>query len=145
MTNQNPFADFFAQNDFSEFFENFQNAPFDMKALMDSQMKNIQALSEAQQVALDNVQAMAQRQSEFLSQIVEDNSKLAKEIMAEGTPEQKLSKNADLFKELYERSVSNLDEISAMLNESGQKASDILNKRVSASLNEIQDTIKKAA
>jgi phasin family protein len=145
MSNKNPFADFFAQQDFSNVFENFQSNTFDVKAFMDSQMKNIQALTEAQQIAVDNLQSIAQRQSQFLTQLVEDNSKLAKEMMVEGSPEDKLAKNADLFKKLYERSVSNMDEISKMLNTSSQKASQILNKRVSASMNEIKDSLKKAA
>jgi len=145
MSNKNPFADFFAQSDFSNIFENLPSNAFDVKAFMDSQMKNIQALTEAQQIAVDNLQSIAQRQSQFLTQMVEDNSKLAKEMMAEGTPEDKLAKNADLFKKLYERSVANMDEISKMLNTSGQKASEVLNKRVAASMNEIKASLKKAA
>ncbi len=144
MTTKNPFTDFFSQSDFSNMFENFQASPFDVQALLESQMKNVQALSEAQQIAVDNLQTLAQRQSAFLSQMVEDNSKIAKEMMAEGTPETKLAKNADLFKKLYEKSVANLSEISDMLNTSGQKASGVLNKRVSASMNEIKDSLQKS-
>ena len=145
MTDKNPFNSFFAQNDFSQFFENYQSIPFDLQSFMETQRKNIQALSDAQQVSVENLQAIAQRQSTILSQMVEDNAIIAKELMAEGTPEEKISKNADLFKAAYERSIKNMNEISEMLNQSNQEASTIINKRVKATLNEVKDSLTKTA
>jgi phasin family protein len=140
---QNPFADLFAQNDFSKFFENYQSMPFDMNAFLETQRKNVEALTNAQQLAMGGLQALAQRQSEILSQIVEDNSSLAKGMMSEGTPEEKISKNAKLFKTIYERSIKNMKELSEMINKSNMEASEIINKRVTASMNEIQTSLEK--
>ncbi|MCC6597929.1 MAG: phasin family protein [Alphaproteobacteria bacterium] len=144
MTNKNPFADFFSQNDFSKMFENYQTIPFDVKSFLETQRKNAQALSEAQQLAVENIQAIAQRQTEILSQMVEDNSNIAREMMNEGTPEEKISKNADLFRSLYERSIKNLNELGEMINTSNQEAGKIINKRVSATMNEIKSSLEKA-
>lgn len=141
MAQQNPFSNFFSQNEFSKMFENFKSMPFDMQSLLETQRKNIQAMSEAQQVAIENMQAIAQRQSEMLSQIVEENSKLTTQIMAEGTPEEKIAKQADLFKGLYERSVKNMNDLAEMVSESNQEASKIINKRVSASMSEIKSSL----
>ena len=144
MAGQNPFGDFFSQNDFSKFFENHQSMPFDMQGFMETQRKNIQAISDAQTIAVENMQAIAQRQSTILSQMVEDNTVIAKEFMAEGTPEEKIAKNADLFKKSYERSVKNMNEISDMLNQSSNEASEIINKRVKATLNEVKTSMEKS-
>jgi phasin family protein len=141
---KNPFADFFSQNDFAKLFENYKNPAFDMKSFMETQRKNIQAVSQAQQLTFQNFQAIAQRQGELVSQILEDNSALAKELISEGTPEEKISKNAEIFKEVYERSVSNMKELSEMINKSNQEASTVINKRVSATMNEIQASLEKA-
>jgi phasin family protein len=143
MSNKNPFADFFSPNDFSKIFENYQAVPFDMKSLMESQRKNVQAITEAQQLALGGLQAIAQRQSEIMSQIVEDNSSIAKELMAEGTPEEKIAKNAKLFKNYYERTVKNMQELSEMINKSNSEATSVINKRVAATMNEIQSSLEK--
>lgn len=144
MSQKNPFTDFFSQNDFSKLFENYQAIPFDMKGFLETQRKNIQALSEANQLAMEGLQAIAQRQTEILSQIVEDNSSLAKEIMNEGTPEEKMAKNAKLFKTVYQRTVSNMKELSEIINKSNQDASNVINKRVTATMNEIQSSLEKA-
>ena len=143
MAQKNPFADFFAQNDFAKLFENYQTNAFDLKALLETQRKNVQAITEANQVSMGNLQTIAQRQTEILSQIVEDNSSLAKELMTEGTPEEKIEKNAKLFKNIYERTVGNMKDLSEMINKSNQEASAIINKRVAATMNEIQSSIEK--
>ena len=143
MSGKNPFTDFFAQNDFSRFFESYQSMPFDIQSFMDTQRKNIQALTEAQKVAVDNLQAIAQRQSTILSQMVEDNAAMAKEFMTEGTPEEKIAKNADMIKTSYERSIKNMNEIGDMLNKSNQEAGKIIDKRVKATLNEVKSSLDK--
>lgn len=145
MPNKNSFGDFFAQNDFAKLFENYQSLPFDMQSFMETQRKNIQAVSEAQQISFDRMQAIVQRQTEIMSQMVEDQSAIAKELLAEGTPEEKISKNADAFKKVYERSVKNMNELAEMLNQSSQEATKVINKRVSATMNEIKSSLEKNA
>jgi phasin family protein len=141
MTQKNPFTDFFAQNDFTKMFENYQGIPFDMKSFLETQRKNIQALTEAQQLTMEGFQAIAQRQSELLSQLVEDNSSIAKQMISEGTPEEKIAKNAKLFKSVYERTISNMKELSEIVSKSSEEASDVINKRVTATMNEIQSSL----
>jgi phasin family protein len=142
--NNNPFADFISPNEFAKLFENYQgSSPFDMQNFLETQRKNMQALTQAQQLTIGNIQAIAQRQSEILSQMIEDNSKIAKEIISEGTPEQKIAKNAKLFQSVYERSVKNMTELSDMINKSSLEASSVINKRVTATMNEIQSSVNK--
>ena len=139
----NNFTDFLSQNDFSKFFEGYSPSPIDMKSFLETQRKNLQAVSEAQQSTLEGIQAIAQRQTELLSQFVEDNSAIAKQALTEGTPEEKIAQNADIFKATYERNINSLQEMSDLIGQSNQKATGILNKRVSASVNELKSAIKK--
>ena len=143
MVTNNPFSQFFSQNDFSKAFQQYQAIPFEMKDLMETQRKNLQAFTEAQQLAMESMQAVAQRQTEIVSQIIEDNSNIAKELMGEGSPEQKLAKNAELFKKLYEKTTVNMQELSDMISKSGAETGKLLNKRVSASMGEIKSALEK--
>ncbi|MAE50544.1 MAG: phasin [Micavibrio sp.] len=143
MVTNNPFSQLFSQNDFSKAFEQYQTIPFEMNAFMETQRKNIEALTEAQQLAMENMQAVAQRQTEIVSQLIEDNSKIAKELMGEGSPEQKLAKNADLFKKIYEKTTKDLQQLSDMISKSNTEAGQVLNKRISASMGEIKSALEK--
>lgn len=121
--------------------------PFDMGAVMETHRKNIEAVAEAQQIALQNLQSIAQRQSEIMAQIVADNTTLVRQILAEGTPEEKVSRQADMVKKSYERSVTNLTELSEMVSKSNREAGEIISKRVTSSLTEfkagLEDSTKK--
>lgn len=141
--NDNPFTQFFAQNDFAKLYEQFQTNPFDLKSIMEAQRKNVQAITDAQQVAIESFQALAQRQTEIISQLVEDQSSIAKGLMGEGTPESKIAKNADMFKKIYERTVSNMHELTDMVSKSNVEASNIINKRVSAGMSELKTALEK--
>jgi phasin family protein len=125
--------------------QQFQPLSFDMKDFMEAQRKNVQALTEAQQIAMDSIQAVAQRQTEVFSQFLEDNSKMATEIMSNDSPEQKMAKNADLFKKIYDRTVSNIQEISDMVAKSSTESGKILNKRMSNSIAEVKTSLEKSA
>ena len=115
-----------------------------MKAFLETQRKNVQAVTQAQQLSFQSLQAIAQRQSEILSQMLEDNSSLARELMGEGTPEEKISKNAEMFKSAYERMTHNMKELSDIIAKSNKEASGVINKRVAATMSEIQETLEKA-
>jgi phasin family protein len=144
MKDRNPFTEFFSQNDLTKFFGTYpQASPFDMKAFLETQRKNMQAMTEAQQAAIEGFRNLAQRQSEIFSQLLEDNSTLAKGMMAEGTPEEKVAKNARLFKTAYERTVKSMRELSEMAAQTNIEASNVINKRVAATMNEIQSSVEK--
>jgi phasin family protein len=143
MPHTNPFADFFAQNDFSKMFDAYKNPTLDMQSFLETQRKNLQALSQAQQLTFESLQTIAQRQGEILSRLVEDNSNIAREMMAEGTPEDKISRNAELFKTVYARTVSNMKDLSEIINKSSNEATNVINKRVTATMNEIQESLEK--
>lgn len=138
----------FFGNSFNDVFANLpsaQNMPFDADSFMELQRKNMQAITEAQQLAFESVQAVAQRQGELLSQIVEDNSTVAQEIISEGSPEQKVAKQTDLVKSVYERSVSNYKELADMINKTSLEAADIINQRVAASLTEFKSAVAQSS
>lgn len=143
MATNNPFSQFFSQNDFSKTLQQYQAIPLEMNDIMETQRKNLQAFTEAQRLAVENLQAVAQRQTEIMSQIIEDNSNIAKELMGEGSPEQKLAKNAELFKNLYEKTTRNMQELSDMMNKSSAETGQLLNKRISASMGEIKSALEK--
>ncbi|MCB9991267.1 MAG: phasin family protein [Rhodospirillales bacterium] len=137
-------------NDFMKFFDaDFAKNmtgfgfPFDMKGFMDSQSKNMQAITEAQQLAMEGMQAVIQRQNDMISQMVQDNSTLAQEIMTESSPEQKIARQAEIMKTVYERSIRDMKEIGELISKSNQDASEVLNKRITASLNEIKAAASK--
>ncbi len=133
----------------AEFFKGLQPAnfflPLDLGAALETQRKNIEALSEAQNIMLQNMQDIAKHQSHFLTRFVKDNAALANQVLTEGTPEEKISRQTDLLRQSYEESLSGLTDLSDFMIKSSRDSGKILSKRIAASMNEFKTGLEKSS
>ena len=120
-------------NAFSEMFKN----TLDFNQLFSTQRRNIEALSAANQVVVEGVQAISRRQAEVMRTNVEDTLKASKDLMTSGTPETNMHKTSDFAKSFFETSLQNLREITEMATKSGFEAFDVLNRRAAETLEEM--------
>lgn len=119
--------------------QGFSGAPvFDLKLMMETQRKNAQAMSEIMQLSFEGAQHAFSRQAELVGRMVQDNSNYASSILTEGTPEQKVQRQADLVRKSYEASVAGAREVSDIISKSNEEAAEIINRRITASLTEFK-------
>jgi len=111
---------------------------FDMKIIMETQRKNMQAMTDAVQLGMEGVQQLMSAQAELVGRMVQDNSTITTAIMSEGTPEQKIQRQAEMMRKSYEQTIKGARELSAMASKSQEDAAEIINRRVTASLSEFK-------
>jgi phasin family protein len=116
---------------------------FDFGAVFDIQRKNIEAFTAASQTFSQGLQTVAKRQSEIARQQVEQFQSLLSASAPTFKVEDNLVKQADLVKNAYEKNVSNARELQDILTKVTTEASDILSRRVVASLDEIKSVAQK--
>lgn len=138
-------AEQFFDFDISKYLGDFKVPGVDVDSLVSSQRKNIEALTQANKLAYDGLQAVVKRQAEILRQTVDEIAQATKDIAEPGNPQDKAAKQAELAKEAFERSLSNLRELSEMIAKANTEAFDLLNKRFTQSLDEVRDTFTKLA
>ncbi len=114
---------------------------FDLDAILATQRKNIEAVTAANQLAVEGLQAVLRRQAEILRQSMEEAGNAATEVISASTPEEKAAKHAELLKVTFEKSLSNIRELAEMVAKSNSEAADVLAKRVSASLDEVRSVM----
>ena len=140
-----PFGEF----DLAKMFEmpkqmgDFKFAPFDMEGVVAAQRKNMEALAQANQLAVESFQAVARRQSEIFRSVLEEASVAAREVMAAGSPEEKAAKQTDLMKDAFQRAIANTREMSELLAKSQYEALDVVQKRVLESMDELKSLLAK--
>lgn len=139
----NPFYPF-ANIDFSNFdatkmMSDLRLPGVDMVALLATQRKNIEALTAANQMAVQGMQAVAKRQSEILAQTMAEISTAAQQIASAGNPQEMTAKQAELIKQAFEKAVANMRELAEMINQTNTQAFEVINKRVSESLEELRN------
>ena len=116
---------------------------FDFNTIFDIQRKNIEAFTAASQTFSQGLQTVAKRQSEIARQQVEQFQSLLSASAPTAKVEDNLVKQADLVKNAYEKNVSSARELQDILTKVTTEASDILSRRVVASLDEIKSVAQK--
>jgi len=128
--------------DVTKMMENFRFRPFDVEAMMACQRRNIEALSQANQLTVEAVQAMARRQIEIARQTLEDMSALFRDMTQPVSTEDRIAKNTEYAKQILEKSVSNGREIALLATKAGTEAADVLRKRACEGLDELREFAK---
>jgi phasin family protein len=131
--------------DVTKIMADFRFRPVDVEALMACQRRNIEALSQANQLAVEGMQAVAKRQIEIARQAIEDVSALLRDLAQPTSTEDRITKNTEYAKQMLEKSANHGREITMLATKAGTEAADVLRKRASEGLDEFCDLAKKQA
>ena len=144
---QNPFFDPaknpFLNNDFASSMANYKAPNMDITDVFASQKKTFEAIAAANKTAVEGMQAVFKRQSEILKSVMDEATVAAKNVDPQAAPEKAAAEQIDAVKTAIEDAVSNLRELSEMIAKSQTEAFDILNGRLTESLDEVKSTVAK--
>jgi phasin family protein len=124
--------------DAAKMFAEFPFRPLDVEAVWAAQRRNLDALSQAHQVAVDGVQALARRNVEAARQSLEDFSVLMRDLAKPVSAEERITRHTEFAKRIIEKGVSHSREVTQMVAKTGSEAAEILHKRASEGLDEIR-------
>jgi phasin family protein len=116
----------------------------DSGALMAAHRRNMEALSAANRMALEGAQAVARRHMEIMQSTMSELSEHVREIASTDTPQLKAAKQAELIKKSYERAVTNIRELSDLIQRSNGEALTLLNERFTEAMEEVKQLLEKA-
>lgn len=129
--------------DFQKAFAEYKIPGVDGNIIMESQKKNVEALAQANKVALEGMQAVFKRQAEILGQAMEEMQATFKEISAAGEPQDKVAQQTDLVKDAVEKALSNMRELAEMAGKSNTEAFETIRSRFTESLDEVKAEVLK--
>jgi len=130
--------------DVTKIMSDFRVPGIDMEAAVASQRKNIEALTQANQLAVEGAQALMRRQVEIARQAMEDFSAMFRDfVQPNGSPEDRFAKQAEYSKHAIEKGLSNAKELAELVTKANTEAFNVINKRVTESLDEVRDFAKK--
>jgi phasin family protein len=136
-----PFFDF----DVSKMFADFRFRPIDVEAVWAAQRRNIEALSQANQLAVEGVHALAKRQIEMTQQALEDLSAHVREMTQPSSTEDRIAKQTEFTKKMIDKGLTHGREVAALATKAGTEASEVLQKRTTEGLDEMKAFACKSA
>ncbi|HVZ07428.1 phasin family protein [Rhodopila sp.] len=135
-------------SDFGDFTKIFADLKFpampDMDAFVAASRRNIETLTAANKVALEGAQAVARRHMEIVQQSMSDISDAVRSFAVSESPQARASRQAELLKQAYERSVANIKELSDIIQKSNEEALQLLHHRFTEAMDEVKSLAEKA-
>jgi phasin family protein len=115
----------------------------DMEAVLSAHKRNLEALSEANRVALEGAQAVARRHMEIMQSTMTGLTETLKAMSVTEPPANRAAKQAELLKQAYENAVSNTRELGDLIQKSNAEAMGKLNHRFSEAMTEMKNLFKR--
>src|SRR5580700_4343804 len=131
--------------DVTKMFADYRFRPFDAEAVWAAQRRNIEALSQANQLAVEGVHAVAKRHIEMTQQTLEDLSTLMREMAQPVSTEDRIAKHTEYTKKAIDKGLNHGREIAMMATKSGTEAAEVLQKRTTESIDELKAFACKSA
>lgn len=141
--NSNPFGNF--GGDPSKFFENFKGRGLNTDEMQQTYRKNMQAIETVQKTAAETFKTLAQTQSQFARQTMEDNASFLRNMMASGNNiHEKAALHAQSLKDHIQKTVSHGQELLGIFHKSHEKITKAAGSRMSEYMDEIGKLHKHA-
>lgn len=131
--------------DVTKIFADMRFRPFDVEAVWAAQRRNIEALTQANQAAVEGVHALTRRNIELTREAFEGFSALLSEMAQPVSAEARIAKNTEYAKQMIEKGVNHSREIATIAAKAGTEAAEILQKRASESLDEMRNFASQQA
>jgi phasin family protein len=111
-----------------------------MDEMLNVQRRNMEACAKAAQIAAEAASAVARRQIELMRMALSEATSLVQGFNPAERPDEMMARQAELAKRAFESSVTNARELAEMIGKSSEEAFQIVQKRLSESLDEIHRT-----
>jgi phasin family protein len=131
--------------DVTRIFADFRFRPLDVEAVWAAQRRNIEALSQANQAAVEGVHAVARRNIELTRETFEGLSALMRDLAQPVSAEDRIARNTEYAKKLLEKGVNHSREVATIAAKAGTDAAEILQRRASESLDELRSFTSQQA
>ena len=133
----------FMDMDVGKAFAGFTFPGLDVESIVAAQRKNLEALTQANQLAVEGVQAVARRQVEIAREAVDEVSSLVREWTQPGAPDERIAKNAEYAKQAFEKGVANARELTELVAKANSEAFNVIQKRVAEGFEELREFAKQ--
>lgn len=141
---QMPGMDKFEMPDMQKFFGNAMPM-FDFAAMQDAQKKNMEALVEANKVAVSGYQALYKRQTEIFEATMADAKDRMSGVQGQPLTVEAATGNFETMKTAFEKALGDLKEIAEMAHSANSDAVEVIKTRTEEAVSEMKAVTDKLA
>lgn len=123
--------------DLTKMMEQYKLPGVDFGALVERQRKDIEALTEANRIAAEGMQALAKLEAEIMQKTMQEVMAAMSKAATGGDPMANASRQADLAQQAFGKALANMRELAEVASKSQSDAYAVISKRVQQSIQEL--------
>ena len=123
--------------DVAKILEQFKLPGIDIHSIVEARRKDVEALTQANQIAYESMQALARREAEILRQTMAEWQG-AMAGMAGKSPAEMAAKGTELATQAFGRALANMRELAEMASKSQAQTYEVLNRRFQENLEDLR-------
>jgi len=127
--------------DVTKLMEQFKLPGIDIPAIVEARRKDIEALAEANRIAFEGMQALAQKQAEILQKSMQE-AQAAMQGMTAGPSAASAGNQGELIQQAFQKALSNMRELAEMAGRSQAQAMEVVGKRVQENIEETKKLLQ---
>jgi phasin family protein len=112
----------------------------DLKALIEARQRDLEALAKANQLAVDGMRAVADKQVELLQAVIGELASKIKELTAKGVPS---AETTDLARRTIEKALAAMRGVAEAAAQPQSAAVEVISTRASESIAEIRQLLQR--
>ena len=128
--------------DLTKVFGDFRLPGIDVEAIAAIQRKNVEAFTQAHQVAVEGARIITQRQADLMHQAIDRASAVLRELTEPNPSEDRIAKNVEIAKEAFDNGVASARELAELANKTGTDVVSVISRRVSESFDDLRHYAK---
>jgi|SaaInl4_200m_RNA_FD_contig_101_242295_length_1763_multi_4_in_0_out_0_1 phasin family protein len=127
-----------------EMFSQFNVPNVDMKAIAESQQKNIDAVTTANRVAVEGMQELMQCQAKIFQEALKEGANLVSDVKVANLDTAEVSqKQTKLVEDTMKKALANATDLSDIVTKTQKETSKLITERFDAAIKELKDTAPK--
>lgn len=121
-------------------FKMFAQPPFDKDALMSMHRKNLEAVAEANKIAMDVIKSVTQLQSQYIRQAFEDMSAMVRDVSAQPFAQETWDKQVSCMKNNINQAVEHSTKMASVVAESHKDIHRTFKDRMASNVSDMKDS-----
>lgn len=132
--------------DFRRMMGDWRLPGFDLQAMAQCQRRNLEAFTQANQLALEGTQEWMRRNLELARETMEDMSAMLNEFAKPtASVEDRLARQAELSKKAIEKGLTNFRDLAELVTKTNTDAFGVISKRMTEGFEEVRDLAQPKA
>jgi phasin family protein len=129
--------------DVTRSFGNFGAPGIDFDAVLSSQSKNLDALTQVNQLAFEGMQTIARQQLKIVQHAIEHASALFRDWAHPVALDDRRAKNVEVARQALETGIASTRDLAELASSANTAVINVINTRLNESLDELRDYAKK--